>query len=66
MFEAQQDDVANVEVLDLTGRVLYTRTAAVASGENTLEVTLDGVATGLYLLRVRHNGETATTKMIVE
>ncbi len=42
-----------IELLDLTGRVVQERTVELEAGDNTLPLDLNGQATGLYILRAR-------------
>jgi hypothetical protein len=58
-------EVVNVEVLDLTGRTVYTQQSTVATGRNIMILDLSGLAAGTYSIRT--TGETvSTTPLIIE
>ena len=58
-------EVVTVEVLDLTGRTVYTQQSAVATGRNIMILDLSGLAAGTYSIRT--TGETvSTTPLIIE
>lgn len=48
---AEAADV-NIQVLDVTGRVVYSQVFQVTSGVNTVPVNIEGIAAGLYKLTV--------------
>ncbi|MEM9329183.1 MAG: T9SS type A sorting domain-containing protein, partial [Bacteroidota bacterium] len=66
-FYLHQGGQVNVDILDLSGKVISTRTLEYVPSGNTV-IKIDGVdallETGNYLLRLRQNGETSVTKMI--
>ncbi len=54
----------SIEVLDMTGRVIETRTFDNVQGQLTTSIALD-VQEGTYLLRISANGESATQSIVI-
>lgn len=66
-FEVYMDtdlNNANIQVVDLTGRVIYNQNISFLSSGNRLQVTLDA-PTGIYLLKVRQLNNLRTTRVVV-
>ena len=58
---------ANIEITDMLGHVVYTEVTAVSNGKLMQKVSLgDGVANGVYLLRVTTRDEHFTTRFLLE
>ncbi len=55
-----------VRLMDATGRVVLTSNQPTHSGSNKFQLDLSTVAAGIYNLEFTANGNTATTKLIVE
>jgi serine protease AprX len=58
----------NLQVIltDITGKIVYSYITILDSGFNELKLPLPGMASGLYLARIRTNNETRTYKLIRE
>jgi hypothetical protein len=56
-------EVVTVEVLDLTGRTVYSQQSTVATGRNILILDLSGLAAGTYSIRT--TGETVSTTPLI-
>lgn len=55
-----------VEIRDLTGRKLQAFTKSVAAGENDIDLPLNKLANGEYMVRVTINGVQQTVKLTVQ
>lgn len=60
----QSKDV-EVELMDLTGKMLHTQHFEAITGLNRLEIQLPVLATGCYLLRYRTDGLQETRKLVI-
>lgn len=54
----------SIEVLDMTGRIIETRTFDNVQGQLTTSISLD-VEEGAYLVRISANGETAVQSVVI-
>lgn len=54
---------ATVQLFDLTGKVVLTQQQPIASGINTIS-NLNGIANGIYLLKLTANNQIYTTKLV--
>ncbi len=57
--------VAKVKILSLDGRVVEQFNASIEQGNNTIELKLTGLNSGMYFVEINNNAERATTKLIV-
>jgi len=57
--------VADVTVLDLNNRKLFTRKFNVNVESNKFSIDLTGFASGIYLLNVRINGSNLSKKLVL-
>ncbi len=57
-LEAPASGHANLVVTDLTGKVVYAGNQELLKGQNTLEINLKDVPTGLYLLKAATGSQT--------
>lgn len=61
-IQANQTETVKLEVLDMTGRVVWSQNQSITEGENAIPVELTNVTSGLYLIRCGQQ----TAKIIVE
>jgi hypothetical protein len=66
LLNADRFAVASIDIVDLVGRVVYTRKAEVTLGENTIVLNAADLNHGMYLVRTRINGKENVTKLIVK
>lgn len=57
--------IVEIELYDLGGRRVAARTISGAAGGNTLSLDADGLASGVYLLRVGAEGSSATRRVVI-
>lgn len=62
----QQDDTALIEILDITGKSIYQQQLQVAAGMNQLPVSLNQIAAGTYLLRLKTSTKNHVVRLIIE
>jgi hypothetical protein len=57
---------ANVEIVDLVGRQVYSSNSNVNIGENRIELNASDLNSGIYLVRTSVNGKVNVTKLVVK
>jgi hypothetical protein len=62
-FRAESQEPIIVNVLELSGKVLYSKTYTAQLGENQLTVELSQYASGIYLVQLKQNGKVFTAKI---
>ena len=65
-FALALPETVRVEVLDVVGRQVFARTAAVGTGLQEVPLALPGQAPGLYTVRLTTNAGTRTGKLTLE
>lgn len=66
-FFAEQNEPITLEVLDVSGKVIFRSEWTAEVGENQTDVQLDQATKGIYLLRMRNSTAVVlTTKVVVE
>jgi hypothetical protein len=63
-FETNTGGVAMLDVYDLSGRLVLTRNAATASGENTIFLDASAFSAGTYVVKVALNGFAGQAKVV--
>jgi iduronate 2-sulfatase len=54
------------QVLDLRGKAIFSKTAALIKGNNTFHISLNGLVSGMYYLELKNNKEQNFVKFIIE
>jgi hypothetical protein len=57
--------IANIEIIDLIGRVIYSQKANVTLGETLIRLDVSDLKKGIYMVKTRVNGKTNVTKLLV-
>jgi hypothetical protein len=65
-MESLQSGMAEVEVLDLQGRKLFSKIIEVSASVNNIPVSLIGVMDGIYLVNIRLNDHQQNFRMIIK
>lgn len=60
------DDVYSVTIADITGRLISETEMVCFSGENEMQLNVDGLKKGIYVVGVRKNNTIITKKLFVE
>lgn len=64
-FNAAAQSTAVIEILDIQGKVVATKTANTVNGSNTVEVNnTDNLQAGIYFARLTLNGEAQVIKLV--
>ncbi|MES2654782.1 MAG: T9SS type A sorting domain-containing protein [Bacteroidota bacterium] len=64
-FNAATQSTAVIEILDIQGKVVATKTANTVNGANTVEVNnTDNLQAGIYFARLTLNGESQVIKLV--
>lgn len=62
--QATTNGVAQVELMDMIGKLHHSSTEVLTAGNNTIEINTTTVPDGIYFVRVSLNGETFTRKVV--
>lgn len=65
-FSSLQEGMATLKVTDLTGRTIMENTSVIVTGENSLRISVNGWAKGVYSLKLSLNNQDYMTKLVVE
>lgn len=65
-FSIQEDMNVSVQIVDILGRVASTTTAAVAGGENMIDLNVADLQAGFYFVVISNGKSTYTEKFIVD
>lgn len=65
-WEATQEADGQLQVLDITGRILRTYNYSSTEGYNTMDLTIDDLQSGVYLLSLQTENGAVTTKRFVK
>jgi len=60
------DGIANVEIVSLLGKVIYSNVFSITKESNTVRFNMSSYTAGLYLFVVRMNGITLKTKLLLK
>ncbi|MBL0061857.1 MAG: T9SS type A sorting domain-containing protein [bacterium] len=64
-FEVPEETHATLELFDITGRHVRTLFDDVANGRNSVHVSMNGLASGIYIYRLNASGYTLSHKMLL-
>lgn len=62
-FEALRSEPAQIKLLDLNGRVVHVEQTGVTNGLNQIQLNVQNLAAGNYLLQIEVTGEVSTMKL---
>jgi hypothetical protein len=65
-FESKEANTAQVSLVDITGREVFTRNINVLGGNNLTNVDISGIQKGIYFLQVKTTKGLSTQKLLVE
>ncbi|MBR9922453.1 MAG: T9SS type A sorting domain-containing protein [Bacteroidetes bacterium] len=63
--DIDQQMEAQVEILDLSGKVLYLQNTLLSAGNNTLELSTNDLAPGLYMVRLHTEYGAVSRKLVI-
>ncbi len=66
VLESENHSVANIEVIDMIGRVIYSQQSELNSGKNYIDVNVHDLKTGLYLISTDINNKVNVSKLMVK
>jgi len=55
-----------VKLMDMTGRVMYNEDRTAAEGENTMEINVSGMSSGIYMLNFQMGDSNEQIRVVVE
>ncbi|HRC33518.1 MAG TPA: T9SS type A sorting domain-containing protein, partial [Bacteroidia bacterium] len=65
-FESDIVQEGRVQIIDVSGRIVYTSNIDIIEGMNEMKIDVTNVTAGVYAAQLIIAGETITTKMIIE
>jgi hypothetical protein len=65
-FNATSTEPATIQVVDMTGKVIFTQTVNTIEGNNDVPVDFNGNAAGIYLLRFTQGQQAQTVKVVLQ
>jgi hypothetical protein len=65
-IDMKENSTVNISVMTISGQIIKTTKTEAQIGENNISVDLTGLASGLYLVKVKTGNATSTKKLIVE
>ena len=66
VFSAENDGVSEMQLLDLTGRVIKNNTVQAIEGINETSMDLSGLSKGIYMLNLVKNNKVSRIKIVLE
>jgi hypothetical protein len=64
-IDLQTSGAFTVELFDVMGKNLFSRTSAASAGKNVFNVPVNSLQDGVYLVKVNVNGSVVTKRLIV-
>lgn len=65
-FNVAESTNANVQLFDITGKVLNTTSIETKNGLNSLTIDLSPYSSGVYMLKIKNNSQLINTKLVKE
>ena len=59
------DGSGDLNVFDVAGKVMLTKTLALQSGQQTISTDISSLAPGVYFVTLSGNGKTQTQKLVI-
>lgn len=66
VFNSTDEYGASLQLMDITGRVVYTSEVGTTSGRNQLQIDLTNFSKGVYMLNVTKNNTISRMKLVIE
>jgi hypothetical protein len=66
VFAADTDGNSEIQLLDMAGRVMLTKTIPTIAGMNQTSLNLSGYSKGVYMVNLVKNGKTSRVKVVLE
>ena len=55
-----------VRIIDVMGKTVYSSAQKIATGHNSIPVSTNGLADGIYLVRINNGTETVAKKLVLK
>ncbi len=65
-FNAEEEDIYKISIVDVMGKQVLTQTASFTTGENVFELKTNNVAKGIYFVKVYNQNQSEISKLIIE
>nr|NQU89632.1 T9SS type A sorting domain-containing protein [Bacteroidota bacterium] len=64
-FDSKHNSAATIDIIDLTGRCVYSQNIAVSSGMNNFQIINQRIPSGIYMLRFTQTQSSVIKKLII-
>ena len=64
-FNLNNQEQASIRVTDLNGKSLFVKNSSIGAGQHRIELPLNGLAKGMYLIEITTNTSTSVSKLSV-
>ncbi len=65
MLNNEQSGTATMNIADVSGRSVYTKSFAVQAGSQTITTDINALGAGVYFVNITANGKSATQKLVI-
>ena len=65
-LNSEQLDIINIEIYDITGKIVYSKTNHTVWAKNSMVINLGDSPSGLYIVHISGKGVNETKKLIIE
>jgi hypothetical protein len=65
-FTTDMAQDANITIRDAAGRIVYNESKDTAEGFNSAKISVEGLASGIYMLQVQMNDRTEQIRVFVD
>jgi hypothetical protein len=66
VIDMKDNSSVDITVMNAVGQVVKTNKAQAQAGQNSINIDLNGLSTGIYMVNVKVGGATSTKKLIVQ
>jgi len=60
------NDVISIQVVDITGKIIYTEPVSLTIGKNSFDINLSGLSSGYYQVNLRKGNSVITKKLMIK
>ncbi len=65
-FNMNKQEQTTIRITDLSGKTLYVKTSSIGAGQHRVELPLNGLSKGMYLVELTTNTSTSVNKLSVK
>jgi flagellar basal body rod protein FlgG len=60
------NDEISIQVVDITGKIIYTEPVSLTIGKNSFDINLTGLSSGYYQVNLRKGNSVITKKLMIK